>query len=149
MMEVFQRRGLASWGRIALAGIAAAVLMTGCGGGGGGGGSSTTGGTTTGGGSTQTVSVTGVLKDKTTGNVLPSRTVSVENTSLSATSDSTGTFTIGSVPVESITLSIVDSNGTSDGTATYNLSSYSGNPRNIGTVTLDVSSDGGPPPPPT
>jgi hypothetical protein len=78
--------------------------------------------------------------------VLPNRTVSIENTSLTATSDSTGTFTISSAPVESITLSIVDSNGTSDGTATYDLSKYSGNPRNIGIVSLDLSKI---PPPPT
>jgi hypothetical protein len=140
MTNLFQGRGLASWGRIALAGVAAAVLMTGCGGGGGGGGNND------GGNNGQTVTITGKLEDKTTSNVLPNRTVAIQGLSLSATSDSSGNFTINTVPVQSVILSITDSNGVSDGTVTYDLSKYSGNPRNIGIVTLDLSNL--PPPPP-
>ena len=107
MIQRNDYRMLTHWGRITLAGIAAAVLLTGCGGGGGGG--------STGGSSSSTATVTGQLKDTTTSNVLPNRTVTVENTTLSAVTDAQGDFTISSVPVTSITLSVTDSNGTSDG----------------------------------
>ena len=143
MTQRNNRRMRAHWGRTALAGMAVVALLTGCGGGGGGGGSTTTT-------QAQTASVTGQLKDQTTSNVLPNRTVAVANTSLTAVSDAQGNFTLSSVPVTSITLNVTDSNGTSDGTAgPYNLSSISGSTKNIGVVTLNIyGSGGGPPAPP-
>lgn len=143
MIQKIDRRLLSHWGRMALASVAAAVLLSGCGGGGGGGG---------GGGITspqaQTTTITGQLQDKSTSNVLPGRTVTVQNTSLSAISDPQGNFTINSVPVTSITLSVVDSNGTSDGvTGPIDLSKVGGNPKNIGVVVLDIYGNGPPAPP--
>ncbi len=141
MTKGWQQHYLSAWGRMALAGIAALVLLTGCGGGGGGGG---------GGGASQpqSVTVTGTLKDKSTSNVLPNRTITVQNTSLTGTSNSSGVFSISSVPVGTITLVVKDSNGTSDGSSSaINLSNFSGDPRNVGTIVLDVNGTGPPKPP--
>lgn len=140
-------RILSHWGRVALAGIAAAVLLAGCGGGGGGGGSSSTSGGGTSGG---TATITGHLIDKTTTNVLPNRTVTVQGTSLNGVSDASGNFAISSVPVTTITLSVVDSNKSPNGTdGPIDLSKVNGNPKNLGTIVLDVSGSAPPPPPGT
>jgi hypothetical protein len=144
MMRFLERRRFAFRAPLALAAAAVAVLLAGCGGGGGGGSSS--GG---GGGTPKTVTITGTLQDKSTGILLPNRTVTVRNTSLSGTTNTQGQFSIGSVPVTTITLDVKDSTGTSDGSSSaIDLSKISGTTRNVGTIQLDVSGTS-PPPPPT
>ena len=131
---------------LALAAIATAVLLAGCGGGGGGGGSTSGGG----GGTTTplTVTVTGTLQDKSTGILLPNRTVVVHGSSLSGTSNTQGQFTIGSVPITTIVLDVTDNTGTADGSsAAIDLSKISGTTRNVGTIQLNVSGSSPPPPP--
>lgn len=133
-----ERFRLSAWAGMMLAAIAAFALLTGCGGGGGGSGSS----------QPQTVTVTGTLQDKATGLALPNRTVTVQNSSLSGTSNSSGVFSINNVPVSTITLTVKDSNGTSDGNSSaINLSNLSGNPRNVGIIQLAVNGTGPPSPP--
>jgi hypothetical protein len=94
------------------------------------------------------VTVTGTLQDSSTGILLQNRTVTVSGTSLTGTSNSAGVFSIASVPVTTIILTVTDSNGASDGSSSaINLAKLSGNPRNVGTVSLDVTGSSPPPPP--
>lgn len=123
-------------------------LLTGCGGGGGGGSVTNPGSGGGGGGTTQssTASITGVLMDKATGNVLPGRTVTVQGTSLAGVTDGNGAFAIGNVPTTSVTLVIVDASGSPNGMFSVDISKISGSPRNLGTIQLTVSGGGMAPP---
>ncbi len=121
--------------------LMAGGLLAGCGGGGGG-SSSPTNNNPQG----QTATITGQLQDQGTGILLGSRTITVQGTSLSGTSDSNGNFSIANVPVGPVVLLVKDVNGTSDGQVTVDISKISGNPRNLGTVKLMLST-GVPAPP--
>ncbi len=115
-------------------------LLAGCGGGGGGSSSSTP--ITGGGGSnpqTSTATIVGVLQDQATGILLPGRTVTVQGTGLTGVTDNNGAFSIGSVPIASVTLAIIDASGTSDGSYSVDISKVSGSPRNLGTIKLAIS----------
>lgn len=138
-MKAMQR-----WACAPLLAVMTASLLAGCG---GGGGSSTPG--TGGGGVVQpsTASIVGVLQDKATGILLPGRTVTVQGTSLTGISDGNGAFAIGSVPLSSVTLVIVDAAGATDGMYSVDIGKISGNPRNVGTIQLAVSTSGPPAPP--
>lgn len=137
---------------------AALATLAGCGGGGGGGGdgSPSTTGTTTGVSTTGTTTgtanapytLTGTLKDTSTSTPLSNRTVSVAGTALSGTTDANGVFSIANVTaVSTISLQVKEvSSGALDGSVSVDTSKFSGNPRNIGVVTIDLS--GLPPPPP-
>lgn len=142
MLSLIQRRGLSGGWSVLLACLAALALLAGCGGGGGGGGS--TGG---GGGPTSTVTLTGILQDKTTGILLANRTVTVQGTALAGVTNAQGQFSIAGVPATAITLVITDSIGSVDGTLPVNVASLSGGAtRSAGTLILDLSAL--PPPPP-
>lgn len=122
-------------------------LLAGCGGGGGGSSSSTP--IMGGGGSnpqTSTATIVGVLQDQATGTLLAGRTVTVQGTGLTGLTDNNGAFSIGSVPIASVTLAIIDASGTSDGTYSVDISKVSGSPRNLGTIKLAVSGGGMTPP---
>ncbi len=124
-------------------------LLAGCGGGGGGSSSPATGGGNPGPPPTSipsTASITGVLQDKTTGTLLPGRTVTVQGTSLAGVTDGNGAFSIANVPITSVTLVIVDASGTANGNFSADISKISGSPRNLGTIQLTVSGGTGTPP---
>lgn len=142
MSSLIQRHGHPGGWSVLLACLAALALLAGCGGGGGGGGS--TGG---GGGPTSTVTLTGILQDKTTGIRLANRTVAVQGTALAGVTNAQGQFSIAGVPATAITLVITDSIGSVDGTLPVNVASLSGGAtRSAGTLILDLSAL--PPPPP-
>lgn len=144
MIALIRRHGRPGWGSVLLACLAAMALLAGCGGGGGGGG--TTGGTT-GGGGNSTVTLTGVLADKTTGILLGNRTVVVQGTALAGVTNAQGQFSIAGVPATAVTLVVTDSIGSLDGALPVNVAKLSGGgTRSAGTLTLDLSSL--PPPPP-
>lgn len=145
MISFFEQSRFGKFTKIALACAAVVALLAGCGGGGGGGGNDGGGG----GGGGSTATITGQLKDKASSSPLPNRTVTVQGTKLTGISNSTGQFTITGVTVGTISLSIVDSNGTSDGSSgAINLNSISGTTKNVGVILLNVTAGPGPPPPP-
>ncbi|MDQ2687380.1 MAG: carboxypeptidase-like regulatory domain-containing protein, partial [Armatimonadota bacterium] len=117
-MTIGIRRGMRpGWSSVLLACLAAIALLAGCGGGGGG-------GSTGGGGVTPaTVTVTGTLKDTTTGILLANRTVTVQGTALTGVTNAQGQFSIAGVPATTITLVIKDSVGSVDGTIPVNVAS--------------------------
>lgn len=121
--------------------LMAGGLLAGCGG--GGGGSSSTPAPTP---QAQTATITGTLQDQGTHIFLANRTVTVQGTNLSGTSDSNGNFTISNVTVGSVTLVVTDVNGSADGQVTVDISKISGSPRSIGTVQLMLSTNVPPPP---
>lgn len=135
--------------------VMAASLLAGCGGGGGSSTSSTgngNSGSNGGNGSTgsnsqtSTASIVGVLQDKSTGTLLPGRTVTVQGTSLTGVTDSNGAFSIANVPTVSVTLVVIDAGGTPNGSYSVDISKIGGSPRNLGTISLDVSKGGLAPP---
>ncbi len=121
-------------------------LMTGCGGGGGGGSTSPITNPIPGPVQSNTATISGVLQDKASGTLLPGRTVTVQGTSLSGTTDSNGAFAIANVPTTTVTLVIVDASGAPNGTYSADISKISGSPRNLGTIQLTVSGGVGSPP---
>lgn len=133
------------WAFAPILAVMVSGLLAGCGG--GGGGSSSGGGSPGGSAPSSTASITGILQDQATSIVLPGRTVTVQGTSLSGTSNGNGAFSIANVPVGSVTLVIVDATGTANGMYSVNISSLSGSPRNLGTIKLAVSTNPPPAPP--
>jgi hypothetical protein len=126
--------------------LPAVAFVVGCSGGGGGGGGTTPPPTTFG--------ITGVLKDTSTGIPVKGRVVAVKNdaTHKTTTDASTGAFTIVNIPTADISsaglvrLVVSESTGFVDGEVNVDVAHASGNPKNVGTVNVDIS--GSPPPPP-
>lgn len=141
MFSLIRRHGRPGWSALLACLAAIALLAAGCGGGGGGGGGNT------GGGLNNTVTLTGVLADKTTGILLTNRVVAVQGTALAGVTNGQGQFSIAGVPATAVTLVVTDSIGSVDGTLAVNVTKLSGGgTRNAGTLVLDLSNL--PPPPP-
>jgi hypothetical protein len=124
------------------------AFAAGCGGGGGGGGGGEGGNTIP-----TSFNMAGTLKDTATGIAVKGRVVSVKNdASHHATTDSTGHFVISNVPGADVasngflTLVVAESSGFVDGDVSANVGAASGDPRDVGTMDINIS--GSPPPPP-
>ena len=117
-----------------------ALVVTGCGGGGGGGGGGTI---------PTTTSIVGVLQDTLTSHPITGRTLTVQGSpTIHTVTDGTGHFQLDGVPSSGTTvINIFESpGGFKDGSVTVDVGAATGNPKNVGTVLFDLSSN--PPPPP-
>lgn len=91
------------------------------------------------------MTLTGTLQDTTTHYVLPNRTITVQVSGVTVahgTTNAAGQFAIALVPTVSVTLVIVDFNGSANGTVAENLAGGNGA---LGVILLDLSHV--PPPP--